>query len=205
MNQPKASPAKLDISDIKLEPKTPEDPSPTDQDLSQVHPSRHAVLANLPHEARPRQGMALSENTEILKVINMNKMQHQYIQNLQKANMTLKCKIKEVSDLATEQDCREYQEDLTLTREDEAADPQLAEESGEPEEEFEMQAIGTIEQESQARQARKRREASKKRDSKKFYDRNSIGRSKSRANRSNGKQAKDAEPVGFYDKETSHK
>ena len=34
-----------------------------------------------------------------LKTISVNKMQHQYIQNLQKANMTLKCKIKELSEL----------------------------------------------------------------------------------------------------------
>lgn len=40
----------------------------------------------------------------------MNKMQHQYIQNLQKANMTLKCKIKEISELQTEQDYINYQD-----------------------------------------------------------------------------------------------
>jgi hypothetical protein len=38
-------------------------------------------------------------NSEVLQVININKMQHQYIQNLQKANMTLKCKIKEIQEL----------------------------------------------------------------------------------------------------------
>lgn len=43
-------------------------------------------------------------------MINMNKMQHQYIQNLQKANMTLKCKIKEISELQTEQDYINYQD-----------------------------------------------------------------------------------------------
>ena len=42
----------------------------------------------------------LSENHAMLKGINVNKMNHQYIQNLQKANMTLKCKIKEISELA---------------------------------------------------------------------------------------------------------
>lgn len=65
----------------------------------------------LMHEVRLRNGMALTDNTAILKVINMNKMQHQYIQNLQKANMTLKCKIKEVSELKTEQDFQKYQEE----------------------------------------------------------------------------------------------
>ena len=34
----------------------------------------------------------------------MNKMQHQYIQNLQKSNMTLKCKIKEISEIQTQKD-----------------------------------------------------------------------------------------------------
>lgn len=46
--------------------------------------------------------MVLTDNDQILKVINMNKMQHQYIQNLQKANMTLKCKIKEVNELRSD-------------------------------------------------------------------------------------------------------
>ena len=57
--------------------------------------------------------MVLTDNSEILKVINTNKMQHQYIQNLQKANMTLKCKIKEISELKTEDDYLKYQEEQT--------------------------------------------------------------------------------------------
>lgn len=60
-------------------------------------------------QAGAQHGLVLSDNSEILKVINMNKMQHQYIQNLQKANMTLKCKIKEISELQTEQDYLNYQ------------------------------------------------------------------------------------------------
>ena len=40
-----------------------------------------------------------NDNHSMLKVINLNKMQHQYIQNLQRANMTLKCKIKEMSEV----------------------------------------------------------------------------------------------------------
>lgn len=53
----------------------------------------------------------MTDNTQILKVINMNKMQHQYIQNLQKANMTLKCKIKEVSEIKTEKDMLRYHDE----------------------------------------------------------------------------------------------
>ena len=78
------------------------------------------------HEARQRHGMALTDNTEILKVINMNKMQHQYIQNLQKANMTLKCKIKEVTELKTDDDIHKYKVELKNTKEESESDGALS-------------------------------------------------------------------------------
>ena len=71
-------------------------------------PQHHPVPKLPGSSALLHSGMVLTENAEILQAINMNKMQHQYIQNLQKANMTLKCKIKEISELKTEQDCLKY-------------------------------------------------------------------------------------------------
>lgn len=140
-------------------------PFPT---FSQVNPGAHPP------------GHVLTENNQILKAINMNKMQHQYIQNLQKANMTLKCKIKEISDLKV------GQYDASTLRQIESMD-EFNEESFEaPEEtveeiddEFTLAELGTIEQMTQEAQTRKKeREArSKVREKERgFYDRNSIGR-----------------------------
>ena len=70
--------------------------------------------------------MALTDNTEILKVINMNKMQPQYIQNLQTANMTLKCKLKEVTELKTDDDIHKYKVELKNTKEESESDGALS-------------------------------------------------------------------------------
>lgn len=77
----------------------------------------------------------------------MNKMQHQYIQNLQKANMTLKCKIKEISDLKV------GQYDASTLRQIESMDELNEESFDQPEEmveeideEFTLAELGTIEQ-----------------------------------------------------------
>lgn len=81
----------------------------------------------------------LSDNSQILKGININKMQHQYIQNLQKSNMTLKCKIKEISEIQTQQDL-----DRVKAETDQISDSEFIEElSGD---EFQLQELGTIEQ-----------------------------------------------------------
>lgn len=61
----------------------------------------------------------------------MNKMQHQYIQNLQKANMTLKCKIKEISELQTEQDYLNYQDSQKKLNEKDAHDTNTESQSDE--------------------------------------------------------------------------
>lgn len=57
----------------------------------------HQSSGGLAHQGKS-QSYALRDNYDMLKSINTNKMQHQYIQNLQRANMTLKCKIKEMSE-----------------------------------------------------------------------------------------------------------
>ena len=74
--------------------------------------------------------------------------------------MTLKCKIKEISEIETQQDLERIQ-----------ADDQVSDEPEEVEElsddEFQLQELGTIEQMHTKKVPRKDRE---------FYDRNSIGR-----------------------------
>ena len=81
----------------------------------------------------------------------MNKMQHQYIQNLQKANMTLKCKIKEVGEIAD----GFYTEKASEAQKSAHASYAYEEKEFSEEkigyvdfddEEFEMQALGTIEE-----------------------------------------------------------
>ena len=143
--------------------------------------------------------MALTDNTEILKVINMNKMQHQYIQNLQKANMTLKCKIKEVSELKTEQDRQNYQSEILKKEDSEEEEPEIIEETI-ADDEFDLQELGTIEEMSYQKSLKKRR-ASRTKDQ--FYDRNSIGRSHSRKPKNiESKDDKDMKDgLNFYDKE----
>ena len=143
-------------------------------------------------------GLVLSDNSEILKVINMNKMQHQYIQNLQKANMTLKCKIKEISELHTEEDYINYQDSQKKMGDEtqEKVDPKVSEEEEDLEvieeaEEMQLHEIGTIEEVSKKAAERKRALSKKRVDRSKsrhksrheskgrkhdFYDRNSIGR-----------------------------
>ena len=83
-------------------------------------------------------------------------MQHQYIQNLQKANMTLKCKIKEISELHTEQDYINYQDSQKKLNEkeeegekneadkDEDVDDEM--EVIDEAEEFQLYELGTIEE-----------------------------------------------------------
>lgn len=128
----------------------------------------------LMHEARQKHGMALTDNTEILKVINMNKMQHQYIQNLQKANMTLKCKIKEVTELKTDDEIHKYADQLQNKEEKEESESE--EDEALVDDDFEPQVIGTIEdmavQKAKDREARRNQRKAKKG----FYDRRSISR-----------------------------
>jgi hypothetical protein len=126
------------------------------------------------HEVRLRNGMALTDNTQILKVINMNKMQHQYIQNLQKANMTLKCKIKEVSEIKTEKDMLRYH-DEQLNNDDSQSEEEA---DMVVEDEFVLEELGTIEEVSY-RQARAEKRAKERKTS--FYDRNSISKARPRS------------------------
>lgn len=92
----------------------------------------------------------LTDNNQILKAINMNKMQHQYIQNLQKANMTLKCKIKEVSELQSDpkfegRSKNEGIQGVVAHSDKDSSDDQEAIVDVD-DDEFEMQALGTIEE-----------------------------------------------------------
>lgn len=93
----------------------------------------------------------------------MNKMQHQYIQNLQKSNMTLKCKIKEISEIQTQQD---------LERATELSDVEPVE----SDEDFQLQELGTIEEIHRSRRPAQRRNGKDRG----FYDKNSIGRKSSK-------------------------
>ena len=89
----------------------------------------------------------LTENNQILKAINMNKMQHQYIQNLQKANMTLKCKIKEVSELQSDPNFEgksKLQNLVSYSARDSSDDQEALVDVDD--DEFEMQILGTIEE-----------------------------------------------------------
>lgn len=67
---------------------------------------------------KPTSGHVLSDNTNLLKAINVNKMNHQYIQNLQKANMTLKCKIKEMAEMGPESRVSAIDAEAAVTRGD---------------------------------------------------------------------------------------
>lgn len=116
----------------------------------------------------------LTENLQILKAINMNKMQHQYIQNLQKANMTLKCKIKEISQLKTQEDLENFKKQKEnfeeVDRASEEGQPkeaapgaidQIDEEESEnslfeflSEDDFQLQEVGTIEDLNEKRRLR---------------------------------------------------
>lgn len=135
----------------------------------------------------------LSDNHAMLKAININKMNHQYIQNLQKANMTLKCKIKEM---------REIEGGLTLTKQQTSESEVKAgrkDDDGEwfdleeADEELELKALGTIEEMSreaqQKRQERNRHksEAKERREKERnFYDKGRLGRSGSKKVRGGG-------------------
>lgn len=159
-------------------------------------------------QAGPQYGYGnhvLTENLQILKAINMNKMQHQYIQNLQKANMTLKCKIKEISQLKTQEDLENFkkQKDACFVEsEGKSGDEEGADETGEQrlgsdsdevpgaaveavfeeflsEDDFQLQEVGTIEELGQKALEKRRKRAESRNLSaaeRKFYDRNSIGR-----------------------------
>ena len=82
----------------------------------------------------------------MLKSINVNKMNHQYIQNLQKANMTLKCKIKELTEMATGKSLSSVKDEGTWF------DLEAAED------ELELKELGSIEEVSkQIIQQRKKR------------------------------------------------
>ena len=157
-------------------------------------PGQHSFMNALRPQAGSQHGLVLSDNSEILKVINMNKMQHQYIQNLQKANMTLKCKIKEISELQTEQDYLNYQHSQTKLSEKEVPEAEVASQSDEFEfidedEEFQLQELGTIEEvsrkaiEKKRAKSKARQERSKSRPKgshHEFYDRNSMSRKSSK-------------------------
>ena len=58
--------------------------------------------------------------------------------------MTLKCKIKEVSELKTDQELEKYTVDL-LTKDDSDSEPELIEDTI-AEEDFDLQELGTIEE-----------------------------------------------------------
>ena len=45
------------------------------------------------------------------ETITLNKLQHKYIQNLQRANMTLKCRVKEASRFSAQLEARWREED----------------------------------------------------------------------------------------------
>ena len=159
------------------------------------------VSEKLPQqEPRLRQGMALADNTQILKVINMNKMQHQYIQNLQKANMTLKCKIKEVTEIHSDLDMQRYHEE-------QASAPQTSDEEEVPEEEFELEELGTIEEVSYRQAMAEKRARERKRS---FYDRNSISKTRPRDERKKHSRHREYREVvdlaerNFYDKPSAH-
>jgi hypothetical protein len=81
--------------------------------------------------------------------------------------MTLKCKIKEVTELKTELDLQKYR-DETLKNQNEPSDD---DEDLVDEEEFTMEVLGTIEEVSY-RQAQTEKRARERKKS--FYDRNSI-------------------------------
>jgi hypothetical protein len=137
----------------------------------------------------------LTENLQILKAINMNKMQHQYIQNLQKANMTLKCKIKEISQLKTQEDLENFKkqkedfEELDKASEEgqlKEAPPgaidQIDEEESEnslfefhSEDDFQLQEVGTIEDLNEKRRLRAQSRNLSVTE-RKFYDRNSMAK-----------------------------
>ena len=123
-------------------------------------------------------GHVLSDNTNLLKAINVNKMNHQYIQNLQKANMTLKCKIKEMAEMGPDSVVSALDAESAVTRGDGGRwfDLETAEE------EVELKELGTIEQISSerlaARKDRQRRhdENKERRDKERaFYDRGRLG------------------------------
>ena len=115
----------------------------------------------------PGASHVLSENHMMLKSINVNKMNHQYIQNLQKANMTLKCKIKEMSEMSLGEQV------FTLTKEE---DGHWFDLEG-VEEQMEICELGTIEEISAkaiaAKKERLRRQAEnqvRREKERKFYD-----------------------------------
>lgn len=115
---------------------------------------------------------ALRDNHDMLKSINMNKMQHQYIQNLQRANMTLKCKIKEMSEALREADGSATEpaafteaaadrgrlgRDREISEDEKEVDSEATESSEElDEDQLELKAIGTIEEVTRARKQERR-------------------------------------------------
>ena len=109
-----------------------------------------------------KKGHVLSDNSHLLRGINVNKMNHQYIQNLQKANMTLKCKIKEMAEMGPGSEVETF--------DSEPAIPRGSFDGGrwfnleKPEEEVELKQLGTIEQLTAERFAAKKRRAEQSKD-----------------------------------------
>ena len=98
----------------------------------------------------------------VTRGINVNKMNHQYIQNLQKANMTLKCKIKEMAEMGPGSEVETFDSEHAIPRG--SFDGGRWFNLEKPEEEVELKQLGTIEQLTAERFAAKKRRAEQSKD-----------------------------------------